>query len=746
MNATELYISNTLIEVDDDVSFALNYTVADIRNPDKRNTSFSKTVVLPGTPTINQLFTHIYQIGESGGFNPNNKADVLMISAGAEQFKGYVQLKNIQRLYEGKVNYEVVLFGELGNMFASMGESYISDLDLSLLAHIRTVATISGSWVNTTGYVYPLVNNGQVDVQNYLVPTWKANEMTPCIFVKNIWDKIFSTYGFTYDSTWISGSPFTKLIIPCLGNNLKQRAFTVSGTATVVVNTTGTTTLLLEIIKTKIDGTLHTFSSAAYGPVNGNLSHDFTISDGVTYYADPGDSITFRLTTAVTGVPSLAQITVAQWGVTYVDESSPTYPIGSFSATVSGSQNISLNNYTTVACGVEISDPGNSYNNSTYTETVPGVDPAKWLPEMKQKDFFTSMIRMFNLYIDPDKQTSNALTIYPRDIYNQTTLIDWTDKVDLSQQWDQQPMPFLDFKVHTFDYKADEDFYNKFYTDAWNKIYGNEEIDVDTDFQTATASYAISFSPTPSIQSNANDLVLPTIVKGNPVELPINNQMVGNPRILFYGGLKTGSFTISNGATNYNYSSYPFASHVDDPLAPTLDLLFGKPEMIYWYMNADQYTTNNLYNAYYSKFIQEITNSESKLLTVYLYLTPHDIQLLSFRKQYFLLGHNFRLNKIYDFNPVNPQTTKVEFLKIIDGDTFVPGVHGRNKPIRAISHIGILRAGSVGGMVLQSPKDGILKLVNGNHWLVNGGKDVVYNVSGGTDAPQILASPKNSGG
>ena len=44
---TEIVINNTSLDVYKDIPISLNYSIADIRNPDKRNTSFSKTITLP---------------------------------------------------------------------------------------------------------------------------------------------------------------------------------------------------------------------------------------------------------------------------------------------------------------------------------------------------------------------------------------------------------------------------------------------------------------------------------------------------------------------------------------------------------------------------------------------------------------------------------------------------------------------------------------------------------------------------
>ena len=84
------------------------------------------------------------------------------------------------------------------------------------------------------------------------------------------------------------------------------------------------------------------------------------------------------------------------------------------------------------------------------------------------------------------------------------------------------------------------------------------------------------------------------------------------------------------------------------------------------------FTNNTLFNKYYSKFIQEITDTNSKIVTAYFYLSPSDIKNLSFSNQYYFEGQYFRLSKIENYNPINP-VTKCEFLKIKLSEVFQSG-------------------------------------------------------------------------
>ena len=57
------------IDLLDNIPYSLNYAIADIREPDKRNSSYSKTIKIPGSKTNNIIFAHIFEINIQSNFN-----------------------------------------------------------------------------------------------------------------------------------------------------------------------------------------------------------------------------------------------------------------------------------------------------------------------------------------------------------------------------------------------------------------------------------------------------------------------------------------------------------------------------------------------------------------------------------------------------------------------------------------------------------------------------------------------------
>ena len=292
--------------------------------------------------------------------------------------------------------------------------------------------------------------------------------------------------------------------------------------------------------------------------------------------------------------------------------------------------------------------------------------------KIKQKDFFMSIVKMFNLYIEPDKSDESNVFIEPRDDFYNTTIQDWSQKLDVSKELEFLPMGALDSKEYLFTYKQDKDYYNELYTDNWNETYGQRKEEVDNDFINKTFKTETIFSPTPSVGQYYYDRVIPTIIKYDSNSGTVNTE--SNIRILYYGGLKTSDFTWSHRSSLVAHDmqiTYPYAGHYSDPYSPTVDINFGLTKEIYWddTYNDIIWTDNNLYNAYYKKFIEEITDINSKIVRGWFYLNSSDIRNLSFKNLFWFDNAYFRLNKIENYNPDNP-ITKCEFLKIKDADPF----------------------------------------------------------------------------
>jgi len=165
------------------------------------------------------------------------------------------------------------------------------------------------------------------------------------------------------------------------------------------------------------------------------------------------------------------------------------------------------------------------------------VDMDRTVPiKIKQKDFFMSIVKMFNLYVQADTANDHNLLIEPRDDFyldGTANVEDWSKKLDISKQLETLPMGSLDSIDYFYTYKDDKDYYNALYKDTWDRTYGDKLYDeYINDFITKSQKTDIIFSPTPSVGQGWYDRVIPTIFKADDQGVVKRTQ--ANIRILQY--------------------------------------------------------------------------------------------------------------------------------------------------------------------------------------------------------------------
>lgn len=204
------------------------YSLADVREPDKKQTDYVQTFTIPGTKNNNVIFQNIFENGfDMYQYNPTIKLDAQVILNGNQYFSGALQLNKIHKLDNKYISgYDITIYGSVGSFFVDIDKYKVSDLvDLSDFKHTYNIANIKGSWDSFiwqngakipfqfgNGYVYPMEFRGQTDAAN-----WTTEHFKPAIYVKTIFDRILKSQGYTYNSRFLNSSIFQKLILPYCG-------------------------------------------------------------------------------------------------------------------------------------------------------------------------------------------------------------------------------------------------------------------------------------------------------------------------------------------------------------------------------------------------------------------------------------------------------------------------------------------------------------------------------------------------
>ena len=680
---TRIFIEGYELDLTQGLSNQITYAIDDLQNLDSKSTSFTKTIVFPGTANNNKLLGNIFDFNNANfdnpldpnvlaNFNAARNASARIEIDGLQIMKGVLRLLEIVHV-DGAIEYECALFGELGGFINALGNKRLEDLDFSAYNHTYSYANIVSSW-NTSGstsYCYPLIDYGNVstDKVNFQYKTFK-----PALFVREYLDKIFTGSGYTYECDLFNTNDFRKLIVP---NNSKQ----------LTKETNNVLALSKAIVQAMNTGGSQDFVS--YETKVGSL-FTASISDTLfTYNGTP--TLTTNLTIELFGDYSLARrpltIAVLKNGVA-ISGSSQTYNgtdllyyNKSLSVTLATNDTLRVRTSCILDDGDEVNVSESTINVINDVATTAPIELGdtmvinNTIPKgIFQKDFVTSIMKMYNLMIIEDKYKTNHLVIKPYvDFYN-GTIIDWSDKIDHSKAIKIKPMSEINARYYNFKYKQDNDFYNEDYRKKFNEGYGDRVYDNGLEFAKDTESVEIIFASSPLFGTSTTDKVFPAIYKksdNNSKEDPMDHIM----RIMQINKI-TGvtSWSILNGATNLgSNTAYLFCGHLNNPTTPNIDINFGAPQQLFFNLTSGD-LSYNLFNVYYSPYMAEITDKDSRLLTGFFNLTELDIFNIDFAKYYFIDGGLYRLIKVYDYSPENNDTTKVDLLRVIDavGTNFVP--------------------------------------------------------------------------
>ena len=687
---TRIFIEDLELDINENISNQITYAIDDLRNLDSKSTSFTKTIVLPGTANNNKLLGNIFEFNNANfydevednvlfNYNAAVGASARIEVDGLQVMKGTLRLLEII-LVDGAVEYEVAIFGDLAGFIGALGNLRLEDLDFSNYNHNYTADNITASWevsgsrgTNNTssygsGYIYPLIDYG-ADSTNKI--DFKLNAFRPAFFVKQYIDKMFEDANYTYTAPFFETAFFKSLIIP---NNQKEfskkssTAFFVQNGGDFYDNQFGgnvpisfDTTTTLGSFNVNGLSNLFTYNSATV--LTGSLS---VILKGDIVYPLPTGIVSFKLlkngvvidsqnTTSTTFDLSIVvnEITFNLNDTLQVAWSGPYREDTYFTELTIDSGSITINS---VATNV----PFNHDDPITVNDTIP--------KGIFLKDFFTSIMKMFNLIIIEDKYNTNNLIIEPYNEFYTGEQIDWSNKLDRSKPIKIKPMSELNARYYNLKYAQDNDFYNENYRKAFNEGYADRVYDTTYEFSQASQDVSIIFAPSVLYKATGTDKVYPAIYKksnNNSVEDRMDS-IIRIGMVKKITGVANWRIQKQDGSGNWSgvLNAYGYFGHLNDPSTPTIDLNFGAPKEIYF--TNSSYPSANLFNTYYSNYMFEITDKDSRLLTGFFKLTDLDIFNLDFKKFIYVDGGLYKISKVYDFEPSNNNVTKVDLLRVIE--------------------------------------------------------------------------------
>jgi hypothetical protein len=693
--SARLFIEGYEADTFGDIDVDFTYSIADISDIERRNTSFSKTIVLPSTERNAKLFGNIFDISVENdyyeqdpnilvNFNPAKQAKAQIFLDNVKIFDGVLRLINVKNK-QGDITYETNVFGRLRDILHVLGDKTLAELDFSSYDHTWNLTNVVNSWQRTEwvaggqNYVYPLVDYGYTtDSITYPFASFK-----PAVFVREIIEKIFAGSGFVLNSEFFNTQYFKKLILVTAEKAITKQVSTLLNQTSGFEDTAGNveywtkqiafTSIAAEGFTINPQGTRFTWNRAQTLNTGVNFNHRIQL-----LCLEAGTQVYWTMRVTKNGSTIMTDSRMVYFSAQYQ------FYNWDWAATWAG--DIAQNDYFEVY--IEADRSGGGYNQNPFIDTlvicldmnlligntVPvAVDLTEGdtmkigyiMPKsIKQRDFLKSIITMHNLYIQQDKLRDNVLEIIPyatfyKNFKDEAT--DWTEKLDVSQEITITPLSELGYKEYRLSFDDDSDYWSGFYKSKYNEGYGESRTIIDNDFELDTKAIKVVFAPPVMREEVQGRIMLHLYKVENGVKVKDNFK----PRIAYWKPdvQCPTSWNISYSGGTGTYSAYPYAGHLNNPIDPVADLLFGTPKEVYFSISV--YPGANLYGAYYKPLIDLIGDRSSRLIQAEFYLTPQDIMDLDFRRLVKVGNHFYQLHKIDRYNPIANTLSKVSLFKVL---------------------------------------------------------------------------------
>jgi hypothetical protein len=710
----ELVIGGYSIDTIEELDINITKEVYNIDDPSKRQSDFSKSVDIPGSKLNDFVFKSLFDVSFSirnsdqlnPDFNPSKKASCIYYQDTLQQISGYCQLNEIKILNNDQVTYSITIYGKNIDIFSKLTDKTLNDLT-TLGTATWNDTEIVNSWTATFDptikLTYPMLDRGvsrygwNGDASYNL--SYNYNAFKPFIYVKHLVDAIFNEAQVPLEvATFFNTTQFKKLILECDVTKFRQNDAIVDSTL-VTASRNATQTITPVATSSSNDLSLIWAKQIQWNIETVDPASQFNTTTGTfTMVENAYTNFEINFTGNITKVNATAGTqcfyAIRKRGSSYI-------PIGFDSTVVSGS-GVQTCNFTiavdsaALLTGDEvricmggfmvggtfdnaqvtnyiIDSSGNSFKQFqdgqiNYGQTFNIYDI---LPPIKQTDFLMGIIKMFNLYMSPIYE--NGVVIEPRDTYYTSDIVDWTTLLDTSKDFTIKPQGLLDNKELVFTYAENGDDLNKDFKQSTSFLYGYRDLIFDNEFVKETKKVEIPFCLIPLKKDDDQNVMMRTIFDG------MSQEKSPKPIIAYFGGMKSGRLRYwnYNNTTATDYSTYPYAGHIDDLTAPNYDLAFDVQDFYYYITpNSSGVTTtdNNLYNQFHKSQWEQIGNKDSKLIEAYFNLRPNDIANLDFRKTYWIKDNAYRLLSVQDYDPNGESTTLCKLLKFAYQDAFVPTI------------------------------------------------------------------------
>ena len=610
----QIYIEGERLELFNDEKIGVNSTVQNIADISKVFTDFSQSFTVPASPNNNAIFEHFYANEVDGTLNYNLRRDAF-IEIDLTTFRtGKIQLEKSDIKNLATDSYTITFYGDVRSLKDRFGEDKLSQLDYSAYTHTYSGAEVLDrvTDINMNYDVrYPLISSKRV--WQYDEPTTPLDnidtidgrifydELFPALKVARILDVFEATYGVTFSGSWLQTDRFQQLFLLCKNAN----TFTnVTTSQRFNITAESNSSYFDDIFSVANDTAYYSWQNTETGDGTHYLYIDVTsMSNPATYYIEKYNN------GVLTG--------------TYTGNSTGTIFLGNVLNTVGLDQefHFEIKANTSVTIGLQLrSEFYHTITNSASQQVViadiqlatcanavlnADLNISQNMPDIKVADFFSGLLKQFNLTCYPISPTEFYLEPfedwYARGVNYDITQYTTTDSIEIAR------VPL--YKKMKFAYQKSESFMNNEFLGFFNRSFA----DLETSFNFDGGEFSIQ---TPFEQLLFNKFTGTEIQVGYALkDEPSFEPYVPKPVLLYYNGMVNivaNDFKFDDGNIIYNIGNYALFGQDLMENGVKYSLAWGE-EVSSFYGTV---TSNSLYQTYYSNILTNLYDRKNRLTTV----------------------------------------------------------------------------------------------------------------------------------
>ena len=595
--STGIYSNAKRIDLFDDEKISITSSIQNINDISKVFTDYSQTFTIPANNINNSIFRHWYENSLEDGFDQSIRHDGY-IEIDTQIFRvGKWQIESATIKNNQIENYKITFYGELSSLMDEFGEDNLKDVaTLNDYTIEYTGANVQSRLTSgiTEDVMFPLISSDRVwqygnataeDISTF-DGAINYTELFPAVKIKRIFDAIQSQYNITLNGVFLNNELFTEAY--CWFKN-KENFNNYSNPQKINFTTTETDNFF-NVDATTDELTAITFFEYpffvnAYAELQilfpSTTSYIFKIfKNGAEYTTLQGTNINFNFI-----IDENIGEGVYEFYLQTSESVTFTYNLYTFYFdTEPGSPNIWQS-------GLSQSGSGSLSSN---------IDLTALAPDIKVKDFFTGILKMFNLTAFSTNGKDFTLEQLENWYYlggiKDLTQYTITDNLDF-----QRIKPY---KKIDFNYEKSESILNRNFGDVNSREYGS----LSYPFPNDGADYIIKLPFENLLFSKFTD---------QPMQVAYSlktdfQKYIPKPVILYYLKNDEVSYYFNNGTSTVNLTSV--ANFGQDNIANGLiNTLNWGVEISSYYLTP---INNSLFNNYYLNYLSNLYSLKSRMLKV----------------------------------------------------------------------------------------------------------------------------------